>query len=160
MKNKRLLLWVLFFISTIAFSGNIYSWKDQDGNVYFGDTPPVVVNSEKIKIRENTVVAPENVKSSAAEYVSDLGKHKPKIKRRKKVVMYSAAWCVVCKRARKYFVAQHVPFREYDIDVSARGRKAYEKYGTSSVPVIVVGRKHMKGFSTAGFERLYAAADQ
>ena len=147
------------FFTSLVDAGNIYSWKDKDGNIHFGDRPPAVVESKKIEVRENTVAAPENVKNSAAAYVSDLGKGQPKIKRKKKVIMYSAAWCGVCKRARKYFQAQHVPFKEYDIDTSVKGRKAYEKYGTHSVPVIAVGKKHMKGFSVAGFERLYATAN-
>ncbi len=143
----------------LASAAGIYSWKDKEGNVHFGDRPPVEARSEQLEVKPNTVEAPDNVKSSAREYASGLGSREPATRvRKKKVVMYSAAWCGVCKRARKYFVQKRIPFKEYDIDASAEGRKAYEKYATSSVPVIAVGKKHMRGFSPASFERFYAAA--
>ncbi|WP_295513492.1 glutaredoxin family protein, partial [Thiolapillus sp.] len=128
---------------------------------HFGDRPPVEVSSTQLDVKVNTVSAPDNVKNSAREYASDLARRQPDIPpRKKKVVMYSAAWCGVCKRARKYFKQHRVPFREYDIDTSKSGRKAYEKYGVSSVPVIAVGRQHMRGFSPESFERFYARASK
>ncbi|WP_456407358.1 glutaredoxin domain-containing protein [Thiolapillus sp.] len=151
----------LLFLSVQAVAGGIYSWKDEDGNVHFGDRPPAEVQSKQLEVRTNTVSTPENVKNSAREYVSGLDKKKPATPRRKrKVVMYSASWCGVCKRARKYFKEEKVPFREVDIDASASGRKAYEKYGASSVPVIAVGKRHMRGFSPESFESFYAAANR
>ncbi len=156
-----LILLQAMLLSAACVAGGIYSWKDRDGNVHFGDRPPVEVSSTQLDVKVNTVSAPDNVKNSAREYASDLARRQPDIPpRKKKVVMYSAAWCGVCKRARKYFKQHRVPFREYDIDTSKSGRKAYEKYGVSSVPVIAVGRQHMRGFSPESFERFYARASK
>jgi glutaredoxin len=156
-----LLCLCLVLLPGLVCAGDIYSWKDKDGNVHFGDRPPAQVQSKQVEIKDNTVTAPENVKNSSKAYVSSLGRDAPsKLHRKRKVVMYSAAWCGVCKRARKYFRQEHIPFKEFDIDKSASGRKAYEKYTTRSVPVIAVGKRHMKGFSPATFERFYAAASK
>ena len=35
---------------------------------------------------------------------------------RKNVVMYSSEWCGVCKKAKTYFNANDIPFREYDVE--------------------------------------------
>lgn len=160
LKNPALVLLLPCLLHTgLSQAGGIYSWKDSDGNVHFGDRPPVDLQSRQLDVKVNSISTPDNVKNSAREYVSNLGQRKPATpSRKRKVVMYSASWCGVCKRARKYFKEEKVPFREVDIDATASGRKAYEKYGTRSVPVIAVGRKHMRGFSPESFERFYAKA--
>ncbi|WP_457668711.1 glutaredoxin domain-containing protein [Thiolapillus sp.] len=151
----------VLLLSDLTFAGGIYSWKDRDGNIHFGDHPPVEVRSKQLAVKVNTVSAPDNVKNSARKYASDLAERQSAIPpRKKKVVMYSASWCGVCKRARKYFTQHHVPFREYDIDTSKSGREAYERYGVTSVPVIAVGKQHMRGFSPESFERFYARASK
>ena len=72
--------------------------------------------------------------------------------------MYSASWCVVCKRARDYFRRQGIAFAEYDIDTDPRGRREYQALGARGVPVILVGDKRMNGFSEEKFARLYRQA--
>lgn len=52
----------------------------------------------------------------------------------KKVVIYTTSWCGYCKKAKMEF----------------------DKLGGKGVPVILVGKKRMSGFSEAGFERIYA----
>lgn len=69
--------------------------------------------------------------------------------------MYSTKWCGVCKKAKAYFQANQIPFREYDIEESQRARKQFEKYNGKGVPLILVGKQKMSGFSTASFERIY-----
>ncbi len=38
----------------------------------------------------------------------------------KQVVMYGADWCGVCKRAKRFFQAEGIPFRELDVDKSRK----------------------------------------
>jgi glutaredoxin len=68
--------------------------------------------------------------------------------------MLSASWCGTCKKAKQYFRRNGIPFREYDIENSSRGKRLYEQLGATGVPVILVGKQRMNGFSEAGFERL------
>ena len=72
-----------------------------------------------------------------------------------KVVLYSAAWCGVCKKAKRYFAENSIAYTEYDIDEDKSAKKRYKKMGATGVPMIIIGMKRMNGYSVGGFERLY-----
>ncbi|BAO44667.1 hypothetical protein TBH_C1750 [Thiolapillus brandeum] len=151
---------IILLALPLTVVAGIYSWKDKDGNTHFGDHPPAQAPASEVEVKVNAVSTPDYVRDNTRRYVEDLDRKQPPRQRKgKKVVMYSAAWCGVCKKARRYFQEKHVPFKEYDIDKSPGNRKRYEKYHTSGVPVIVVGQRHMTGFSPAGFQRLYGPLD-
>lgn len=126
-----------------AHAGGIHRWTDSAGNVHFGDRPPVAADSEIVKLRINTYTSP-SIEALEGIFQTD-----------KRVVMYSASWCGVCKKARRYFEAGHIPFTEYDIETSAQGRRDYRRLGARGVPVILVGSQRLNGFAPASFERLY-----
>jgi glutaredoxin len=69
--------------------------------------------------------------------------------------MFSASWCGVCKKARKYFRKNKIRFTEYDIEKSSRGKRLYRDLDATGVPVILVGKQRMNGFTESGFERIY-----
>ena len=73
----------------------------------------------------------------------------------KRVVMYSAAWCGVCKTAKKYFTEKKIAYSEYDIDTNPKAKADFDKMGGRGVPVILVGSRRMNGFSAGGFEQLF-----
>ena len=75
--------------------------------------------------------------------------------KKKKVVMYSTEWCGVCKKAKAYFNANNVPFREYDIEKDEKRMREYRKLNGKGVPLILVGKQRMSGFSTSSFEKMY-----
>lgn len=132
-------------IATLAMPSivhpEIYRWVDENGKVHFSDKPSRQHASEDVKLRINTY---EGVTYDTATV--DVGK---------KVVMYSAAWCGVCKKAKRYFQDNRIAYTEYDIETSAKGRSDFKKLGAKGVPVILVGNRRMNGFSAAGFEKLY-----
>ncbi len=41
--------------------------------------------------------------------------------------MYSTVWCGFCKKAREYFVANRIPFVEYDVDKDIQAMRRYKK---------------------------------
>jgi len=69
--------------------------------------------------------------------------------------MYSASWCTVCKKAKKYFRERGISYTEYDIEKSAKGRREYDKLGARGVPVILVGNKRLNGFTEEAFNKIY-----
>ena len=75
--------------------------------------------------------------------------------KRPSVVMYSAVWCGVCKRARQFFQANNIPFSEYDVETSVRGKNDFARLKDRGVPVILIGKKRMNGFDTDRFKQLY-----
>jgi glutaredoxin len=66
-----------------------------------------------------------------------------------KVVLLSASWCGYCKRARNDFRAWGVHFREYDVETSEAGRRAYALIGERSVPILLIGDRQLYGYSSA-----------
>ena len=119
----------------------IYRWTDEDGKVHFSDRPARDQASESIEIHVNTY---ENVSYSTSD-----------IEARKEVVIYSASWCGACKRAKRYFEDNEIEYREYDVEKSQKGKIDYRRLKATGVPVILVGKRRMNGFSEHGFERLY-----
>lgn len=71
------------------------------------------------------------------------------------VTMYSTSWCGYCRKARRYFNARNIKFKEHGIEKSRWARAQYNKLGGSGVPLIVVGGSIMRGFSVDTFESLY-----
>ncbi len=80
-------------------------------------------------------------------------------RRRVPVVMYSTAWCGVCKRARAYFEQQRIAFEEHDVDNDPTARAQYLQLNPRrSVPTIKIADEVIVGFSAAAVERAIDAA--
>jgi len=138
---------LILLISTLLFSmgasAEILKWTDSDGKVYFGDRPPAGAKTSIVEVKINTYESPN------VEAMQDV------LNPKDKVVMYSAEWCGVCKKAKKYFKANNIPYKDYDIDKSSKGKKDFKKLGAKGVPVILVGKKRLNGFSAGSFESIY-----
>lgn len=132
----------MLFISTFACA-EIYKWVDERGKTHFTDSPPDGLKTEEIKLKINTYTAVE-IKPLVQRLGSD-----------DKVVMYSAAWCGMCKQAKHYFRSNNIPYKVYDIEKSRVGKMDFKLLGGTSVPIIIVGRKRMNGFNIARFKKLY-----
>jgi glutaredoxin len=114
----------------------------------------VDISVEEMQIKSYTNVIIEDTQEVPLPKAEEIGK-KPLITRPKKVVMYSAEWCGVCKKAKKYFKKNHIRYTNYDIDKNKSAKARYKKMGAKGVPVLFVGKKRMNGFSVAHFKRLY-----
>ena len=139
----------LLAIMLTAGSGQaeIYRWIDGEGKLQFGDRPPDAHSADKVEL-------PPGNRYSHREI--ELPKLEPSpTASGQRVVMYSARWCGVCKQARRYFRDHQVPFREYDVETSDKGRRDFSRLGGRGVPLILVGSQRMSGFSAGRFEQLY-----
>lgn len=83
----------------------------------------------------------------------------------REVVLYSASWCGVCKKARRFLDEKGVRYVEKDIEAS---RSAAEELADKArqagvqpggVPVIDVGGVLLQGFEAASLERLLKERD-
>lgn len=72
------------------------------------------------------------------------------------VMMLSAAWCGVCKRARHRLTQKGVAFTEYDVERDPKGIEEFKRRGGKGVPIILVGDQRMDGFSAARLEAMLA----
>ncbi|PUD99939.1 MAG: hypothetical protein C3L25_04075 [Candidatus Sedimenticola endophacoides] len=105
--------------------------------------------SEPLQLRINTI---DTVEVAPPDATGDGGVARTDPAR---VVLYGAAWCGVCERAKRYFRARRIPFTEYDVEKSAKGRRDYRRLGGRGVPIILVGKRRMDGFSEEHFATLY-----
>jgi glutaredoxin len=69
--------------------------------------------------------------------------------------MYSTSWCGYCKKARKPFERNNIPYQEHDIEKSKKAAQEYKRLNGRGVPVILVGKRRMNGFSARTFDKIY-----
>jgi glutaredoxin len=73
----------------------------------------------------------------------------------KRIVLYTAAQCPHCKRAKAFLRRERIAFREMDVGKSPRARKELERLGARGVPVLLIGDARLDGFDEQRFWRLY-----
>jgi len=146
---ERYQIIVLLFFAPLMQSSHaqIYKWNDPDGKVHFSDKKPINKKSENIQLKINTyksvTIDPAILKSTKKSNIN------------RNVIMYSAAWCGICKKAKKYFNKNNISYIEYDIDKDKAAKKRHKAMGATGVPVIFIGDSRMNGFSAASFEQIY-----
>ncbi|MGD8913885.1 MAG: glutaredoxin family protein [Candidatus Thiodiazotropha sp.] len=129
--------------SAIASADAIYKWRDESGTIHFGDRPPVTEESTPVTVKPNVYQSRELITGSG--YSAE------------KVVMYSTKRCGYCKKARQYFKRNAIPYVEYDVETSQKGKRDYKEMGGTGVPIILVGQRRMNGFSEARFRETYSS---
>ena len=73
------------------------------------------------------------------------------------VVMYRTASCGYCKLAARHMQKNQIAYVEYDIQHDRTANARFQRYGGSGgVPLIVFGRKTLRGFNAQSFDTLYA----
>ena len=135
----------ILLFSSAKLTAEIYTWQDAQGHTHFGDRPPAESRATEHKLRINTYTSPKIKPLSGITPSKDL----------RKVVMYSTEWCGVCKTAKRYFKERKIPFREYDVEKSRKGESDFKRLRGQGVPIILVGKQRLNGFSTARFESIY-----
>lgn len=141
MRYAFLILFVLAL--SPALHAEIHKWRDENGTLHFSDKPPVDIESEVIVVEPNVYAQP-----TIEEVSVDLASNG-------KVVMYSTTWCGYCRKAREYFRTNKIAFKEYDVETNAKGKRDYKRLNASGVPVILVGKKRLNGFSEKKFDAIY-----
>jgi glutaredoxin len=72
----------------------------------------------------------------------------------KRVVMYTTATCPACVAAKTYMAKKGIPFEEHDVNRSPEARAEFQRLGGRGVPLILVGKEKMEGFSAQRLEQL------
>jgi glutaredoxin len=150
LKTFPLLSLILLWCLSTPAPAEIYKWIDDQGQMHFSDRPSKQHTSATVKVRINsythsTITGLDNNSAEINTESSDS----------RKIIMYSTSWCGYCKKARNFFSSNGIPFVDYDIETSDKGKRDYKKLNGSGVPIILVGKQRMNGFSEAGFKQLY-----
>lgn len=146
---------LLLWFGTGSVLAEIYKWVDADGQTQFSDVPPAGADTETVELNINTYEAVEITQQSAPIE----RKERPQ-RVNKKVVMYVTQRCGYCAKAKQYFNQKHIPYVAYDVEKSAIGKKAFKDLGGRGVPIILVGKQRMNGFSPEQFDQMYAQETQ
>lgn len=64
-----------------------------------------------------------------------------------KVILYSTSWCGYCEKTRQFLNEENIAFYEYDIEKSIEGHEQYRTLGGRGVPVLLVNKSVIKGYS-------------
>lgn len=76
-----------------------------------------------------------------------------------RIEMYEADWCGHCRRAREFFEANGLTYTAYDVDSSESVKgKLRRLSGGTSVPVIVIDGKMVRGFSPESVQAVLTEA--
>jgi glutaredoxin 3 len=154
MKNRfkgiivTILLLTILSPTSSAVSGEIYKWKDKDGNIVFSDTPPPPgVNAEKKEFKEESTEKPktkEYFPRSTSERVEEKRPYRDIY-----VIMYMTSWCPYCVKAREYLRSLDVNLIEYNIerDKSKRDEMLSKSGASTGVPLIDVEGIIIRGYN-------------
>ncbi len=134
---------ILVVLSNPGANAEIYRWVDDNGKVNFSDQPPGDSSATQVEIHINSYTKAAVGAANSESAVNP------------KVVMYSASWCSICKQAKSWFERKDIAYSEYDIERSEKGKRDYKKLNGTGVPIILVGRKRINGFSPETFDKVY-----
>ncbi len=71
-----------------------------------------------------------------------------------KVIVFSTPTCSWCRRAKRYFKEQGVPFKEINVERDPQAaRDIVRKTGQTGVPVIKIGGAWIVGFDKERIDR-------
>lgn len=73
------------------------------------------------------------------------------------LVMLSASWCGYCRRARAYLHEHGIAHCEYDVELSAEGRRRFASQPVKVVPIIEVAGDTLVGFNRTEIEQTLIA---
>lgn len=81
--------------------------------------------------------------------VGDYSSHFPDAQTR--VVVYGTASCSFCQNTRDYLRQQGVKFADLDVEQSSDAATRHRQLGGGGVPVVVIGRRLIRGYQPEAF---------
>jgi glutaredoxin len=173
---RALMLVVALVAATAAGAQIVYKSINPDGTVVYGDHPPANGKIEKVMTfadlpssplpplavpsRQQPMshalrAAPAANAPSNQPQLSNLTAVQPVRPRNVNVTLYSATWCGYCKRAKVYLAQRGIPYENIDVETSD-GRAAFAQMGNGGVPLLVAGKKRIRGFKPEGYDAFFA----
>lgn len=63
------------------------------------------------------------------------------------VTMYSTEWCGYCAKMRAFMERRNIAYDDLDIEKSAQAKRNFEALGGGGVPLLVVNKQVIRGYS-------------
>jgi len=143
-------------LATVATAQTLYKSVTPDGRILYSDHPPV--QGQVVKTLAQSAAPSTALPVSAVEQLRKLRALAPAIAAPSTdgVVLYSAAWCGYCKKAKAYLTEKAIAYREVDIDTPDGLAAFAQAGGGKGVPLLVAGAQRVQGFSPASYDQLFA----
>lgn len=136
---------LLYTATAAATGGGVYKWVDPGGRTHYSDQPPPadVRNAQQIRSKGNVVeVDKESFAAKQAQAKNP-------------VVLYANNCGPFCDQAREHLARRGIAYSQRDPSIDPEHAQALKKLvGVMEVPVIVVGKSHMKGYESTSWDRL------
>jgi len=155
-----------FLLACLAVGGvaiaqtttTLYKSTGPDGKTIYSDRPPSDAKEAKTLTFQNGPASPLSAETLAyMEQLSKSADARASAPPPRETVLYSAAWCGYCKKAKAYLAAKQVPYREFDIDTKEGLLSFARAGGKGGVPLLVVDGKSVSGFSAASYDAIFAS---
>lgn len=127
--------------SCAALAGNLYRWVDSAGKVQYTDFPPPVSakNVQEKKFSGNVI------ESDTLPYATRVAAQ------RYPVVLYATNCGASCDKARALLKKRSIPYTVKNPETKDDADALKKLTGVLEVPVLVVGKTHLKGFEEVGW---------
>ena len=133
-------LLAILFLAAIAWAGNVYMWKDEDGVVRMGDKPPARQQSD--------VQTFSGGSTQTASRRAEAG-----------IQIYITSTCPYCAMAIDHLKSRDVTFEVFNVqrDSQAARRMLSLSGGYRGVPFAMIYGKPVRGFSPETYDRYLKA---
>jgi len=143
--------------TTAQAAQTLYKSVGPDGSIVYSDRPPAEGRLEKTMTFENLPSSPLPASTSSyVDQVRRMGLPRSTSASPSGVVLYSAAWCGFCKRAKAYLAGKGIKYQEFDVDTKDGIAAFAQAGGGKGVPLLFAGGQRVQGFSPAAYDALFA----
>ncbi|KAF0102880.1 MAG: glutaredoxin-like protein [bacterium] len=142
----RLSVPILFVLVAMgAHASGVYKWVDPGGRTHYSDQPPPADTRGAQQIRGKGNVVEVDKESYAGKQAHA----------KNPVVLYANNCGPFCDQAREHLKRRGVAYSQKDPSTDPEQALALKKLvGAMEVPVIVVGKSHLKGYETTSWDKL------
>ena len=137
-------------LAAVSQAQTVYRSVGPDGAVIFSDRPPP--NSPPPSPAQPATAAPRAASSPGLPYALR------EIVGRFPVTLYTGTDCGPCSTGRALLQQRQVPFTERTISTEQDGKALQQLSGDATLPLLVIGRQQIKGFSDGEWKQYLDAA--
>jgi len=151
---------LIIFFTTFSLPkawGQLYQYKDKNGNIVFTDKPPAGETVKEKQLKDDGVYwsnqreadLPPSKDSSTTQSSLPLENKRSRDYSGVTVVMYMADWCGYCKKAREYIHSLGANLVEHDIEKEPDMKTEMKKIsgGSTSIPLIDIDGTIIRGYN-------------
>jgi glutaredoxin len=138
-----------------AQAQTLYKIVTPDGRVVYTDHPPT--QGKVLKTLTPDPAPATALPATAAEQLAKLQSLRAVTAvPTSGVVLYSAAWCGYCTKAKAWLAGRGIAYREVDIDTTDGMASFAQAGGGKGVPLLVANGQRVQGFSPSAYDQLFA----